>query len=61
MLDEKGHPFTAHTTNPVRFTTVGRHCHLREGGRLADIAPTMLQILGLPVPPEMDGKSLIDG
>ena len=59
MYDENGAPFTAHTTNPVRFTTVGHKCTLREGGRLADIAPTMLGLLGLPVPKEMNGKSLI--
>ena len=47
------------TTNPVPFCVVGYPCKLREGGRLADIAPTMLQILGLPQPKEMDGKSLI--
>ena len=39
---------------------VGYDGKLREGGRLADIAPTMLQILGLPQPAEMDGKSLIE-
>ena len=59
MVDEDGSPFTAHTTNPVPFCVVGYPCKLREGGRLADIAPTMLQILGLPQPKEMDGKSLI--
>ena len=59
MVDEDGSPFTAHTTNPGPFCVVGYPCKLREGGRLADIAPTMLQILGLPQPKEMDGKSLI--
>ena len=59
MLDENGNPFTAHTTNPVRFTVVGKQCRLRDGGRLADIAPTMLGLLGLAVPAEMKGKSLI--
>ena len=59
MVDEDGEPFTAHTTNPVPFCVAGYSCQLREGGRLADIAPTMLQILGLPQPEEMDGKSLI--
>lgn len=59
MVDEDGEPFTAHTTNPVPFCVAGYSCELREGGRLADIAPTMLQILGLPQPEEMDGKSLI--
>lgn len=59
MVDADGEPFTAHTTNPVPFCVVGYDCKLREGGRLADIAPTMLQILGLPQPEEMDGTSLI--
>ncbi len=59
MIDDDGSPFTAHTTNPVPFCVVGYDCGLREGGRLADIAPTMLQIMGLEQPAEMDGKSLI--
>ena len=60
MVDDDGSPFTAHTTNPVPFCVVGYDCKLRESGRLADIAPTMLQILGLPQPAEMTGKSLIE-
>lgn len=59
MLEEDGSPFTAHTTNPVPFCVVGYPCTLREGGRLCDIAPTMLEILGVEQPAEMDGKSLI--
>ncbi len=59
MIDENGKPFTAHTTNPVPFCIVGYPCKLREGGCLADIAPTMLQIMGLKQPKEMTGKSLI--
>lgn len=59
MVDTDGEPFTAHTTNPVPFCVAGYDCKLREGGRLADIAPTMLQILGLEQPEEMDGTSLI--
>ena len=60
MTEPDGEPFTAHTTNPVPFVAVGSGAKaLREGGRLADIAPTMLEILGLPQPPEMDGKSLL--
>ena len=59
MIDDDGSPFTAHTTNPVPFCVVGYDCELREGGKLADIAPTMLQIMGLEQPAEMDGKSLI--
>ncbi len=59
MVDSDGTPFTAHTTNPVPFCVAGYPCELREGGRLCDISPTMLQILGLPQPPEMTGVSLI--
>ena len=60
MLEDDGvSPFTAHTTYPVPFCVVGHACELREGGRLCDIAPTMLQILGLEQPAEMDGQSLI--
>ena len=59
MRDEKGEPFTAHTTNPVPFCVVGYPCELRKGGVLADIAPTMLKILGLSQPEEMTGESII--
>ena len=60
MVDRDGSPFTAHTTNPVPFCVVGQGaCSLREGGCLADIAPTMLRILGLPQPAEMTGQSII--
>ncbi len=59
MYDEGGEPFTAHTTNPVPFCVVGYPCQLREGGVLADIAPTMLKILNLPQPSEMTGTSII--
>ena len=59
MVDDDGEPFTAHTTNPVPFCVVGYPCKLREGGVLADIAPTMLKIMDLPQPEEMTGKSII--
>ena len=59
MIDENGEPFTAHTTNPVPFCVIGYDCQLREGGVLADIAPTMLKIMGLDQPAEMTGKSII--
>ena len=61
MIDKDGTPFTAHTTNPVPFCVVGYdECkELRAGGVLADIAPTMLDIMGLPQPEEMTGKSMI--
>ena len=61
MLDDDGvTPFTAHSTNPVPFCVVGYPCKLREGGVLADIAPTMLKILDLPQPAEMTGKSIAE-
>ncbi len=59
MVGEDGNPFTPHTTNPVPFCVVGYDCELKEGGRLADIAPSMLKVMGLPKPAEMDGQSLI--
>lgn len=59
MVEEDGSPFTAHTTNPVPFCVINHPCTLREGGRLADIAPTMLNILDLPQPAEMTGESII--
>ena len=58
MLDEEGKPFTAHTTNPVPFCIIGADVRLRDG-RLSDIAPTMLDLMGLNKPAEMDGKTLI--
>ena len=60
MMNPDGTPFTAHTTNVVPFVAVGcGDVKLREGGCLADIAPTMLPYIGLPVPAEMTGKSII--
>lgn len=62
MVDEKGEPHTAHTTNPVWLILVDdnrRDVILKEGGKLADIAPTMLKLLGLPQPHEMTGESLL--
>ncbi len=59
MIGENGSPHTAHTTNPVPFILCGAGEELRNGGRLADIAPTMLDVMGLACPPEMDGKTLI--
>lgn len=59
MFDAEGNPFTAHTTNPVPFCMVGHNGTLRKGGRLADIAPTMIELMGLEKPEQMDGKSLI--
>ena len=59
MIGEDGNPFTPHTTNLVPFCVVGYDCELKEGGKLADIIPSMLTVLGLPKPVEMDGESLI--
>lgn len=69
MWDEQGNPWTAHTTNPVPFILIegerrkipghGTDVRLREDGRLSDIAPTILDILQVPQPPEMTGRSMI--
>jgi len=69
MFDEDGNPWTAHTTNPVPFILVegeglkipghGTDVPLRADGCLADIAPTILELLRLPQPPEMTGRSMI--
>ena len=62
MIDyQSGDPFTAHTSNPVPFIACGPEYigrQLREGGRLCDIAPTMLKAMGLPIPREMTGVPL---
>ena len=59
MKEADGSPMTAHTTNPVPFILCGAGEELRKGGKLADIAPTILDVMGLACPPEMDGKTLI--
>jgi 2,3-bisphosphoglycerate-independent phosphoglycerate mutase len=69
MLDDAGNPWTAHTTNPVPLILLegegakipghGTNVSLRSDGKLADIAPTILEILQLPIPPEMTGRSLL--
>jgi 2,3-bisphosphoglycerate-independent phosphoglycerate mutase len=64
MQADNGEPFTAHTVNPVWLVLVDdsrKDSVLREGGRLADIAPTMLKMLGIEKPQEMSGESLIVG
>ena len=70
MQDADGNPWTAHTTNPVPFILIegearkivghGTNVPLRQGGCLADVAPTILEILQIPQPAEMTGKSLIE-
>lgn len=62
LIDETtGEPFTAHTTNPVPFILVNADSayKLREGGCLADIAPTLIELMGMEQPAEMTGKSLL--
>lgn len=60
MRDEKtGQPYTAHTTDPVPLIYVGTHTKaLQDNGALCDVAPTLLQIMGLPQPREMTGRTL---
>jgi 2,3-bisphosphoglycerate-independent phosphoglycerate mutase len=60
-LDNQGNIVTSHTTNPVPFVLVCDRSlgALQPGGRLGDIAPTLLPLLGLPVPPEMTGTNLL--
>ncbi len=62
LLTENGSPFTAHTTNPVPVIVVSekhKNAQLRDDGILADLAPTLLALMELPIPEEMTGKSLI--
>jgi 2,3-bisphosphoglycerate-independent phosphoglycerate mutase len=60
MLEEDGSPNTAHSMNPVPLLVTADVGGLREGGTLADVAPTMLALLGLEQPPEMTGESLLE-
>lgn len=61
LVDEAGEPFTAHTTNPVPFILVNYDTSytLKEGGRLCDIVPTLIDIMGMEKPAEMTGESLL--
>ena len=59
MLDESGNPFTAHTTSVVPLIITDKTIEIREGGILADVAPTMLEYLEIEKPEEMTGVSLI--
>jgi 2,3-bisphosphoglycerate-independent phosphoglycerate mutase len=54
-----GQPHTAHTTDPVPFIVTAKKLKLRTGGILADVAPTVLELMGISIPAEMTGKSLI--
>jgi 2,3-bisphosphoglycerate-independent phosphoglycerate mutase len=60
MLEADGtSPHTAHTTNPVPLLVTSRGHRLRDGGSLADLAPTCLELIGIEQPPEMTGRSLL--
>ncbi|MEG2708684.1 MAG: alkaline phosphatase family protein, partial [Vagococcus sp.] len=59
MMTPEGDPHTAHATVPVPVIVTKAGVELRDGGRLADIAPTMLDLLGVEKPEEMTGESLI--
>jgi len=61
MLEDDGvSPHTAHTTNSVPLVLTAADTELREGGELADLAPTVLDLLGIRQPPEMTGRSLVN-
>ena len=60
MIDDAGNVVTAHSLNPVPLVHIAeKPVSLADGGRLCDIAPTMLRLMGLSIPEEMTGKSLI--
>ncbi len=60
MIDENSQPMTAHSLNVVPLLHIAKEpCSLSDGGKLADLAPTLLALMGLPQPPEMTGRSLL--
>jgi 2,3-bisphosphoglycerate-independent phosphoglycerate mutase len=59
MLNPDGSPNTAHTTNPVPFIATRPGLRLRDGGKLADVAPTVLKLLAVEAPATMGGASLL--
>jgi 2,3-bisphosphoglycerate-independent phosphoglycerate mutase len=59
MLEPDGSPNTAHSTNPVPLIVTGDGLELCDGGILADVAPTVLKLLGIEQPPQMTGRSLV--
>ena len=61
MLEPDGSPNTAHSLNPVPVIVTADGLRLRDGGVLADVAPTLLEMLGIAQPDAMSGRSLIDG
>ena len=62
-IDKDGNPLTAHTTNPVPLLLIGNGTHgsLRGGGKLGDVAPTLLTLMDLPIPESMTGRNLLHG
>jgi 2,3-bisphosphoglycerate-independent phosphoglycerate mutase len=60
MLEPDGSPNTAHSLNPVPLIVTTKGLELRAGGILADVAPTALDLLGIPQPEPMTGKSLVE-
>ncbi len=58
--EESGQSHTAHTTNPVPLVYIGRRALMAPTGSLEDVAPTLLRVAGLPIPPEMTGRPLIE-
>jgi 2,3-bisphosphoglycerate-independent phosphoglycerate mutase len=60
MLEPDGSPNTAHSLNPVPLIVTVPKLKLRPGGVLADVAPTLLQLLGIEQPEAMTGRSLIE-
>ena len=61
MLEPDGSPNTAHSLNPVPLVVTVEGLSLRAGGALADVAPTVLALMGVEQPEQMTGRSLIDG
>jgi 2,3-bisphosphoglycerate-independent phosphoglycerate mutase len=59
MVNADGSPNTAHTTNPVPLLYLEEDVRLREGAGLSDLAPTVLTLLGVAVPPAMTGRSIV--
>ncbi len=59
MLDDQGRPFTAHTTNPVPFVVMKPNVKIKETGGLSNVAPTLLELAGLPKPVQMEANSLV--
>ena len=59
IVNELGLPHTAHTTNPVPFCVLKEGLTLHESGNLGDVTPTMLELLGVEIPKDMTGKSMI--